>query len=105
MARIFLLLTALFSIGIPLSTRAAERYLVQASSASAAHRDVIRVGATVEQNLPIVNGVAARLSASQAERLRATTGVRVFADRTLRTSASLLSTLTNTTEKLVSTTL
>jgi hypothetical protein len=110
----FLLLTAMFSFCITLSASAVseisapehtERYLVQAVSVNAARRCVLRVGATVEQNLPIVNGVAARLSASQADRLRAAAGVRLFADRALTTSESLLSTLTSATGDIVSTTL
>jgi hypothetical protein len=110
----FLLLTAMFSFCITLSASAVseisapehtERYLVQAVSVNAARRCVMRVGATVEQNLPIVNGVAARLSASQADRLRAAAGVRLFADRALTTSESLLSTLTSATGDIVSTTL
>ncbi|HXA91736.1 MAG TPA: S8 family serine peptidase, partial [Steroidobacteraceae bacterium] len=115
MARMFLLLAALFSISIALPASApligrpapehAQRYLVQAVSVSVARRSVMHVGATVEQNLPIVNGVAARLSASQADRLRATDGIRLFADRAIRTSQSLLSTLLGTTEDVVSTTL
>jgi serine protease AprX len=115
MARMFLLLTAVISFSMAPSTRAAvsempapghsQRYLVQAASVTVARRSVMHVGATVEQNLPIVHGVAARLSASQADRLRATDGVRLFADRAVRTSQSLLSTLLGTTEDVVSTTL
>jgi hypothetical protein len=115
MARLFLVLTAFFSCSIALSASAAvteipapehtQRYLVQAQSVSAARRSVMSVGATVERNLRIVNGVAAHLSSSQANRLRAAAGVRVFADRALETSQSLLSTLTSTTGKIVSTTL
>src|SRR5271163_5004339 len=115
MARMFLLLTAVISFSVALSTRAAviempapghsERYLVRAASVTTARRSVMHVGATVEQTLPIVNGVVARLSVSQADRLRATVGVRLFADRAVRTSQSLLSTLLGTTENVVSTTL
>ncbi len=117
MTRMFLLLTltTLFSFSVAPSTRAAvikmpasghtPRYLVQAANVTDARRSVMRVGATVEQSLPIVNGVAAHLSAPQAARLRAAAGVRVFADRAVATSQSLLSTLTSATGDIVSTTL
>jgi hypothetical protein len=80
MARLFLGLTALFCCSIALSAGAAEphasghtqRYLVQAANVNAARRSVMSVGATVEQSLPIVSGVAAHLSSSQAHRLRTT---------------------------------
>ena len=112
MARMLPILTALLSCSIALSAAAeppasghAQRYLVQAANVSVARRSVVRVGATVEQNLPIVSGVAAHLSSAQAQRLRAASGVRLFADRALKTSQSLLSTLTSTTGKILSTTL
>jgi hypothetical protein len=62
-----------------------HRYIVQSSSAAWARQDVMRIGGVVRQDLPIIHGVAADLSNSQAEKLRALRNVRVFEDRPVGT--------------------
>ena len=66
----------------------AARYIVEAGSAAAAQVSVERVHGVVEQDLEIVHGVVAELNAAQAATLHATAGVRVYADRSLATSAA-----------------
>jgi serine protease AprX len=72
------------------------RFLVQASSAAVARKDIASVGGSALQSLSIVNAVAARLEPWQADRLRAQPGVHVFQDRALSMRAGLLSSLTST---------
>ena len=67
----------------------APRYLVQAANLESARRDVMAVRASVEHELPIVNSVSAHLNPRQAAKLRAMPGVRVFADRALKSSGLL----------------
>jgi serine protease AprX len=92
------------TVATPSAREIPARYLVQAGSVNAARERVDSVGATVERELEIVHGVSARLSAWQADRLRAMAGVRVFADRALSTRQTLLSGLLgNVTSTLTST--
>ncbi len=65
-------------------------YIVQAASEHTARHDVQLVGARTERELPIIHAVAARLHRSQAARLRALGGVRLYADRELSLRGSLL---------------
>ncbi|HWS66301.1 MAG TPA: S8 family serine peptidase, partial [Steroidobacteraceae bacterium] len=67
------------------SAGAGARYLVQASTVSAANQDVARAGGKTEQNLPIIHAVSAHLNPGQVARLRRTAGVHVFDDRSLIT--------------------
>jgi len=52
------------------SAGAGARYLVQASTVSAANQDVARAGGKTEQNLPIIHAVSAHLNPGQVARLR-----------------------------------
>src|SRR5258708_12174413 len=65
------------------------RFIVQAPTALAAHQTVERVGASVERDLPIINGVSAFLDPWEVTRLRATAGVRIYEDRALATEGLL----------------
>src|ERR1700724_3083198 len=67
------------------SAAAGARYLVQASTVSAASQDVARAGGKTEQNLPIIHAVSAHLNPGQVARLRRAGGVHVFDDRSLTT--------------------
>jgi serine protease AprX len=78
----------------PAAAAGAARYLVQAANSRAASEDVRRVGGKVEQELGIINAVAAELSSGQAASLRAMSAVHVFVDRSVTsTSTSLETTL------------
>ncbi len=81
-------------------------WIVQASSLAAARRGVADVGAAVDQELDIINGVSAYLNPWQLERLRARAGVRLYEDRVVTTRGSLLggalAPVTSTTNSLVS---
>jgi subtilisin family serine protease len=70
----------------------AARYLVQAANSRAANQDVRRVGGKVEQDLGIINAVAAELNPGQVARLRDTPDVHIFADRSVTTAQSSLTT-------------
>jgi serine protease AprX len=65
------------------------RYIVEAATSAAARVRVDRVGGAVEQDLDIVHGVSAYLNPWQVTQLRATTGVRLYADRALATDGLL----------------
>ncbi len=72
----------------------ATRYLVQAANSRAASEDVRRAGGKVEQDLGIINAVAAELTSRQVARLRDLPAVHVFADRSVKTAqTSLMTTL------------
>ena len=81
----------------------APRFLVQAVSLDTARRDVASVGAPIEHELAIVNSVSAHLHPWQAAQLRSMQGVRVFADRALRTSGLLNGLLSDTVSTVTST--
>src|SRR5262245_32952312 len=78
-------------------------YIVQAGSTEAALKSVRAAGAEVQQRLEVIRAVSAHLTPAQVERVRATSGVRLFEDRKLKTSGSLLSLLKNTTNATNST--
>ena len=61
----------------------AQAVIVEASSVSAATTAVDAVGGRVDLSLPIVNGVAARISSSAAAELETNPTLRVMADATL----------------------
>jgi serine protease AprX len=82
---------------------ASAQFLVQASSAAVARKDVASVGGSALQSLGIVNAVAARLNPWQVDRLRALPGVHVFQDRALGMRGGLLSSLTSTLSSVTST--
>src|SRR5258708_14278401 len=65
------------------------RFIVQAPTALAAHQTVERVGASVERDLPIINGVSAFLDPWEVTRLRGPAGVRIYEDRALATEGLL----------------
>src|SRR5579862_9280727 len=71
-------------------------YIIQAATADAARQRVQLVGAHSERMLDIINAVVAHLSRRQAERLRTYRDVRLYEDRALDASASLLGGLTST---------
>src|ERR1700722_13744273 len=79
----------------------AARYIVQATTARAAAQDVARVGGQTDQDLGIIRAVSAHLNAAQVARLRSTTGVRVFEDRSLTTEGNLLTLLSPVTSPVV----
>ena len=83
------------------AVRAAARYIVQATTARAARRDVARVGAQTDQDLAIIRAVSAHLTPEQVARLRSTAGVRVFADRSLTTEGNVLTLLSPVTSPVV----
>jgi subtilisin family serine protease len=78
-----------------------SRYIVQAATSHDARRNVIRVHATIGQELELIRAVSAYLTPKQVAQLRHMHGVRVFADRPLSTSG-LNSLLTNVTSQTVS---
>ena len=78
-------------------------WIVQASSLPAARRSVADVGATVDRDLDIINGVSAYLNPWQLERLRRLAGVRLYEDRAV-TTRCLLGSVVSTTNTLVSST-
>ena len=86
------------------ATAAPALWIVQATSVTAARRDLDGVGARVEQELDIIHGVSAYLNPWQIEHLRARCGVRLFEDRAVTTRACLLSSVVSTTNTLVSST-
>jgi serine protease AprX len=96
------LLAATAATAAPLAAAAPARYLVQAATLALARQDVQQVGGTIERNLDVVHAVSAYLDDSQAARLRAQSGVRVFADRSMRTDG-LLSILGSVTTSVTST--
>src|ERR1700722_14323676 len=79
------------------------RYIVQALTLAAAHRDLDRVGAKSERSLAIINAVSTHLNPRQLAQLRKSVGVRVFEDRSLVTEQSLLSLLSPVTSPVVMT--
>src|SRR3984957_7446378 len=81
--------------------RSAARYIVQATTARAAARDVARVGGQTDQDLAIIRAVSAHLIPEQGARLRHTAGVRVFEDRSLTTEGNLLTLLSPVTSPVV----
>ncbi|TLZ27009.1 MAG: hypothetical protein E6K27_06270, partial [Gammaproteobacteria bacterium] len=85
----------------PAPTAQRARWIVQASSVAAARRSVADVGATVDRELDIINGVSAYLNPRQSERLRARAGVRLYEDRAVQTRC-LLGSVVSTTNTLVS---
>src|ERR1700691_3230911 len=64
------------------------RYIVRAANLRSARQDIVHVGASVQQNLPIINAASAYLDPRQAARLRKTAGVHVFEDRSLTTEGT-----------------
>lgn len=62
-------------------------YIVSAANVDAARAAVRAAGGAVERELAIVDSVAARLTARQADALRTAPGVRVHPDRALATDA------------------
>src|ERR1700678_1202145 len=64
------------------------RYIVQAQTVRSARQDIVRVGASVQQNLQIINAASAYLDPRQAARLRKTPGVHVYEDRSLTTEGT-----------------
>jgi subtilisin family serine protease len=64
------------------------RYIVQAANLRSARQDIVRVGASVQQNLQIINAASAYLDPRQAARLRKTPGVHVYEDRSLTTEGT-----------------
>ena len=95
---IALMVAALLSAGT-VSAAAANnsQFIVQGLNADAA---LHKVGAKAERPLEVIHAVSASLNAEQVATLRATAGIRVYEDRTLRTSGSLFdlvkSTVNNT---------
>ena len=83
------------------AARTAARYIVQATTARAAARDVARVGGRTDQDLAIIRAVSAHLNPAQVARLRSTAGVRVFEDRSLITEGNLLTLLSPVTSPVV----
>ena len=79
-------------------------YIVQAVSTNEAHRSVERVDGQVTQDLDIIHGVSAYLTPAQADRLRGSAAVHLFADRTLSTRGlgTLLSSITGSVGSTVS---
>jgi serine protease AprX len=93
------LLSATILSVLTLSTATAAqsaRYLVQAPSVAIARKDVESVGGSPAQSLAIINAVAARLNARQADRLGAMPGVHIYKDRELTMHSGLVSSLTST---------
>ncbi len=75
----------------------APAFIVQGATVDAALHGVQSVGARNRRSkLEVIRAVAVNLTPSQVARLRATPGLRVYADRQLRTSGSLLSLVKNT---------
>ena len=68
----------------------APLFIVQGSNLAAALHGVRSVGVEPQQRLEVIRAVSANLTPSQVARLRATPGLRVYQDRQLRTSGSLL---------------
>ena len=73
------------------SSATRTRFIVEAANAEAARRMVSGIAGAVEQNLDIIHGVTARLTAAQVAQLRVMPGVRVYQDRALTTQSSLTS--------------
>src|SRR5882724_1762472 len=83
---------ALFSVAVAAAEATAPlpaRFIVQAQSTPAAQQYVERLGAQVERDLAIINGVSAFLDPWQVDRLRATAGVRLYEDRAVATEGLL----------------
>src|SRR5258706_5193738 len=82
------------------------RFIVQAQTTPAAHQYVERLGAQVERDLAIINGVSAFLDPWQVDRLRATAGVHLYEDRAVATEGLLdvLSPVTAPVVRIVSST-
>jgi serine protease AprX len=78
-------------------------YIVQAESLHTADKSVVRVNAKVEQEFEIIHSVSAYLTPKQVARLRATNGIRVYADRPV-SERGLLGNLTSLTNNVVSST-
>src|SRR5690349_5237864 len=79
---------------VPATAVAQERanaplFIVQGSNVEVASHGVLTVGAEPKRTLEVIRAVAANLTPSQVARLRATPGLRVYADRQLRTSSLL----------------
>src|SRR4051794_23021065 len=64
----------------------ASLFIVQGSNVDIALRGVRSVGVEPSQKLEVIRAVAADLTPSQVARLRATPGLRVYADRQLRST-------------------
>jgi hypothetical protein len=62
-----------------------HQYIVQSSTALEARRNVIAVGAKVNRDLGVINGVAAHLDAAHADKLGAIAGLQIFKDRPIGT--------------------
>ena len=69
-------------------TTQSQVYIVQGSSAEAVAARVRTVGGKVVSELPLIRGVGAELTASQAESLRAAGDLRLQADRQIKVSAN-----------------
>ena len=69
----------------------APLFIVQGSSVQAAMDGVRSVGVEPQRQLDLIRAVAANLTPAQAARLRAVQGLRVYQDRALKPSGSLLS--------------
>ena len=67
----------------------ASLFIVQGSNVDVALRGVRSVGVEPSQKLEVIRAVAADLTPSQVARLRATPGLRVYADRQLRSTGLL----------------
>src|ERR1700722_14513076 len=80
-------------------------YIVQAESLNTADKSVVRVNAKVEQEFEIIHSVSAYLTPEQVARLRDTSGIRVYENRSVSERGllgSLTSSLTSTTNTVVS---
>src|SRR5688572_27658746 len=71
-------------------TAASATYIVQAASLEAARAQARSVGAEPERDLDIIDSVAVALTPAQLARLRGAADVRVFEDRAVHTSGTLL---------------
>jgi len=70
------------------SGHCAQRYIVEAQSASAASRLVVNGGGHVSRSLPIINAVVAELTGGEALALRHRPGIHVYEDRAVAVSAN-----------------
>src|SRR5258706_5017907 len=71
------------------ASAAPTRYIVQAATVQDAHRHANRLGATVERDLAVINGVSVYLDPWQVKRLRTTPGGRLYEGRDLSTPGLL----------------
>jgi subtilisin family serine protease len=63
----------------------AARYIVQSTTAQAAHAQVVNAGGTARTDVTVINAVIADLSLAQATKLSADPQLRVFKDHSLTT--------------------